>query len=178
MRLIILALVSVLFLASPLPASAQSFVLQGAAGPTLVDRGYSLAAGAGVALGSRVTLLGALERTHLFSRTTRTPNSSSTFRGGTFTSGTAELQVSILHRDRVGPYALVGFVAGVSRPTVNSTFPSRVSNDVRALSFGGGVHAPLGNGASLFADARLTIGAEAGELLAQVPLRAGIAWQF
>ena len=31
---------------------------------------------------------------------------------------------------------------------------------------------------SLFADGRMMIGAEAGELLAVAPIRAGVAWRF
>jgi hypothetical protein len=49
---------------------------------------------------------------------------------------------------------------------------------VRAIFFGGGIHLPLRQQLSLFADARMMVGAEAGELLAVAPLRAGLAWRF
>ncbi|HUE85771.1 MAG TPA: hypothetical protein VMO26_06800 [Vicinamibacterales bacterium] len=52
-------------------ASGQSVVLQGSAGPTITDAGHSVAAGIGFSANSRVTILVAVERTHLSSRVTR-----------------------------------------------------------------------------------------------------------
>jgi hypothetical protein len=49
---------------------------------------------------------------------------------------------------------------------------------VRFMFFGGGVHVPLRERLSLVGDARLLVGAEAGETLAVVPVRVGIAWRF
>ena len=72
----------------------------------------------------------------------------------------------------------MGFAAGVSRPNVNELFPDPVTNNVRAIFFGGGIHVPLKERVSLFADARMMVGAEAGELLAVAPIRAGVAWRF
>ena len=100
------------------------------------------------------------------------------FRGGTLTLGSAQLRVMPFGRDRIGPYGLVGFAAGVSHPNVNEMFPDPVTNDVRAMFFGGGIHVPLKERVSLFADGRMMIGAEAGELLAVAPIRAGVAWSF
>ena len=151
-----------LLLASPSIASAQSFLLHGSAGPTLIDNGYSLAGGLGFSPTSHVTVLFDVERTHLSSRLL----------------GSAQLRVTPLGRDRVGPYGLVGLAAGVSRPNVNEMFPDPVTNDVRAIFFGGGIHVPLKERVSLFADARMMVGAEAGELLAVAPIRAGVAWRF
>jgi hypothetical protein len=90
----------------------------------------------------------------------------------------AQLRIAPLGRDRVGPYGLVGFAAGVSRPNVNDAFPNPVTNDIRAVFFGGGVQVPLQTGLSLFADGRMMLGSEAGELLAVAPIRAGVAWRF
>ena len=56
---------------------------------------------------------------------------------------TGGLRVAFFGRDRVGPYVLGGFAAGVSHPNVNELFPDRVTNGVRAAFFGGGIHAPL-----------------------------------
>ena len=92
--------------------------------------------------------------------------------------GAAELRVTLLSRDRITPYGLAGFGAGVSRPNVNEIFPEPRTNGVRAIFFGGGIHVPLHQQLSLFADARMMVGAEAGELLAVAPLRAGLAWRF
>ena len=176
---IIPGLVFLLLLAIPWMASAQSFVLQGSAGPTLFDSGYSLAGGIGFSPTSRLAVRFDIERTHLSSRLSSDGRGGfSSFRGGTLTMGSAQLRVTPFGRDRVGPYGLVGFAAGVSRPNVNELFPDPVTNDVRAMFFGGGIHVPIKERVSVFADGRMMIGAEAGELLAVAPIRAGIAWRF
>lgn len=176
---VIHGLVFLLLLATPCIARAQSFVLQGSAGPTLIDSGYSLAAGIGLSPTSHLAVLFDLERTHLSSRLRSDGRGGfSGYRGGTMTLGSAQLRVTPFGRDRIGPYGLVGFAAGVSRPNVNELFPDPVTNDVRAIFFGGGIHVPLRDRVSLFADGRMMIGAEAGELLAVAPIRAGIAWRF
>jgi hypothetical protein len=163
----------------PADASAQSFTVHAAAGPTVVDRGYSIAAGAGFLANPRVTLQFGLERSHLATRTRGDGRGGgSVFRGGTLTYGSAELALSLFGRDRVTPYGLAGFAAGISHPTVNASFPDRVTNEVRAVFFGGGMHVPIGDGLSVFADGRLVIGGEAGETLALVPVRAGVGWRF
>jgi hypothetical protein len=173
------AVLALVFLTCPTGARGQAFVLQGSAGPTLVDAGYSLAGGIGVSPTSRVTVLLDVERIRLSSRLRSDGRGGvAGFRGGTLTLAAPQVHVSLLGRGRVGPYGLAGFAVGVSRPTVNDEFPNRVTNDVRALFFGGGVHIPLEGPLDLFADARLILGGEAGELLAVAPLRAGIACRF
>ena len=163
----------------PRAAGAQSFTVYGAAGPTQNDKGYSVAAGIGFVPDSPVSILIGIDRTHLSTETrSEGRDSFSTFRGGTVTLAGAELRVVPLGRDRIGPYGLVGFAAGKSRPNVNAQFPNEVTNDVRAGMFGGGIHVPLGSRVSMFADGRLTIGDEGGELLALVPIRGGLAWRF
>jgi hypothetical protein len=172
------AFVSFLVLWVPTLAHSQSVVVHGSAGATLVDRGYSLAGGAGWAPWSRVTLSLNLERTHLFSRVRSDGRGgTSGFRGGTLTLGAAELRVALFPRHRVTPYVLAGYAAGVSRPNVNPTFPERVTNDVRAVFGGAGVQVPLRPRISLFADARMMLGSEANELLAVAPVRAGVRVQ-
>jgi hypothetical protein len=178
MRVISGLLFFLLFLL-PSIARGQSFVVHGSAGPTLIDRGYSLAAGIGFSPASYLTVLFDVDRTHLSSRLESDGRGGfSGFRGGTLTMGSAQLRVTPFGRDRVGPYGLVGFAAGVSRPNVNEQFPSPVTNDVRAVFFGGGIHVPIKDRFSLFADGRMMLGAEAGELLAVAPVRAGVAWRF
>lgn len=170
-----------LLLMSPSLAAGQSFQLQGAAGPTIIDAGHSLAAGAGVTVGPRVSFLLDFERTHISSqvRHDHLGRVISSFRGGTLTLAAAEIRVGLLRRERIGPYALAGFAAGVSRPNVNASFPDPVTNDVRAIFFGGGVHVPLGGHASVFADARLLLGEEGDDgIAAALPIRAGVAWRF
>ena len=135
---------SVLVLSIPTLTRGQSLVVHGSAGPTLVDRGYNLAAGVGWAPWSRITLSGTLERTHLSSRVSSDFRGGSTaFRGGTLTLAAAELRVSLFARDRATPYVLAGYAAGVSQPTVNQTFTGRVTNDVRAVFGGAGIQVPL-----------------------------------
>ena len=83
---VIRSLVFVLLIATPRFASAQSFVVQGSAGPTLIDSGYSLAGGIGVSPTSHLTVLFDLERTHLSSRLTSDGRGGvAGFRGGTLT---------------------------------------------------------------------------------------------
>ena len=165
----------------PAIASGQSFQLQGAAGPTIIDSGYSLAGGVGLTAGSRVSLLVNFERTHISSEVRRDElgRITSSFRGGTFTLGTVEARVGLLRRDRVTPYVLGGFAAGVSRPNVNATFPNPVTNDVQAIFFGGGLHVPIGEHLSVFGDGRLLFGEEGDDgIAAALPIRAGVAWRF
>jgi hypothetical protein len=172
-------LLTLLFLAGPCIASGQSFVLHGGGGPTLIDGGYSLAAGIGFSPTSHLTVLVDVERTHLASRLrSDRPGSISAFRGGTLTLGAAELRIAPLGHNRIGPYGLAGFAAGQSRPNVNEAFPDRVTNDARAAFFGAGIGVPLGERVGFFVDGRLMLGEEAGELLAVVPIRAGFSWRF
>ena len=67
------AVVTVLLLFSPAIARGQTFMVHGAAGPTVTDPGNSLAAGVGFSPTSRLTIVFSAERTHLASqfRTTR-----------------------------------------------------------------------------------------------------------
>ncbi len=161
------------------PARGQSFVVQGSAGPTLVDRGYSLAGGVGWSPWSRVTVSLNAERTHLASTERRDGRGyTSRFRGGTLTLAAAELRLSLFPHDRVTPYVLAGYAIGVSQPNVTDAFPGRVTNDVRAVFAGGGVHVPVRPHLSLFADARIMLGDEANEVFAVAPLRAGVSWRF
>ncbi len=103
----------------------------------------------------------------------------SAFRGGALTLGTGEVRVGLLRQNRIGPYGLAGFAAGVSRPNVNDTFPEPVTNGVQAIFFGGGVHVPIGERLSAFADARLLLGEEGDDgIAAALPIRAGLAWRF
>jgi hypothetical protein len=172
-------LLFVMSIVSARAANSQSFEVYGSAGPTITDTGHSFAAGAGFSPASRIGIVFNFERTHLSSRTTRDRDVVSSFRGGTLFVGTAEARFLPFGRSRVGPFALAGFAAGVSRPNVNATFPERVTNDVRAFFAGGGIHAPVGDRLTVFADVRMLIGAEGIEgIVAVAPLRAGVSWRF
>lgn len=172
-------LLFLLLLLPPNLANAQSFGLYGSAGPTITDAGHSFAAGAGFSPTSRLSFVFSFERTHLSRRTTRDRDTVSNFRGGTLSLGTAEVRFAPFGRGRVGPFALAGIAAGVSRPNVNDVFPDPVTNDVRAFFFGGGIDVPLGDRLSVFADARMTVGTEGYDgIVAVAPLRAGVTWRF
>ena len=163
----------------PPAARGQSFELYGSAGPTITDAGLSLAGGVGVSPTSRLTLFANIERTHLLGQIRRETDSTSYFRGGTYLLGSAELRFAPRGRGRVGPFAVAGFAAGVSRPNVNEVFPTPATNGARAFFGGGGLLVPLGQRFTAFADARMLIGAEGSEgIVAVAPVRAGVAWRF
>lgn len=174
----ILAFAMLLSLCVPTLVTAQSFDVHASGGPTLVDRGYSVAGGVGWSPLSHLQISVNAERTHLQMRVESTPQSSSVFRGGTVTVGSVEAQLSLLARTRFTPYVLAGFAAGRSRPNVNERFPQEVTNDVRAVFAGGGVLMPLRPNVALYADVRWMVGDEDNELLVVAPLRAGVSWRF
>jgi hypothetical protein len=165
----------------PASASAQSWVVQAAAGPTVTDAGHSLAAGIGFSPNSRLTIQFGVERSHLSSQFTTDSrgNLVSAFRGGTITFAAAEVRASVFSADRATPFVLAGIGAGVSRPNVNETFPTAVTNHARVLFVGGGLQVPLGEQLSVFGDVRMVFGAEGNEgIVAYAPLRAGVTWRF
>ena len=170
-----------LVLVVPAIASGQSLELYGAAGPTLTDPGSSVAAGGGFSPRPWITVAFGVERTQLSTQTTFDEQGRilSSFRGGTMYLGTGEVRVTPLGPDRLGPYGLAGLAAGVSRPHVTARYPDRVTNQVRAVLAGGGLQVPVGGRLSLFAEARMMLGAEGIEgIVAVAPLRAGLAWRF
>lgn len=186
---VIPAVIALLSFVYPAVASGQSFQVQGSAGGTVVDSGHnlsygfnpghSLAAGIGFRPTPRLTLLVDVERIRRASqRRLDARGNEFGFRGGTLTMAEAQLRVALFGPERIGPYGIVGFAAGQSRLNVSESFPDAVSNDARAVIFGGGIHVPLRDRLSLFADGRMIIGTEANELLAVMPIRAGLAWRF
>jgi hypothetical protein len=104
-----------------------------------------------------------VERTHLSSQTHREGGVISSFRGGTLLLGSAELRFAPFGRGRVGPFTLAGLAARVSRPNVNEVFPTRITNGLRAIFVGGGRLVPLSVRVTVFADARMLLGAEGNE---------------
>ena len=168
-----------LILASPRSATAQSLALFGAAGPTMTDSGNSFAAGAGFSPSSHITLVFNFERTHIDSQTSFEDGVFSAFRGGTLFLGTGEIRYTPFGMGRVGPYALAGAAAGYSRPNVNDIFRDPVTHYVQAIFVGGGVHVPLSERLTIFADVRMMVGAEGREgMVGVAPVRAGLGWRF
>ncbi len=171
---------TLLLLSLPALARGQAFDVHAAAGPTLVDRGASVAGGIGWSPWPRVTLVLDVERTELATRVSSDGRGGgSVFRGGSIVLGAAAAQVALFppHR-RLTPYVLAGVAAGRSRPAVNRDFPTVVTNEARALVAGIGLSAPLGPRLGLFVDGRLQLGGDGGETLALAPLRAGLRWRF
>jgi hypothetical protein len=169
----------VILLLSPTAANGQSLELYGSAGPTLTDTGNSFAAGAGFSPTSYLTLVFTFERTHLSTETKRDDDVISSFRGGTLFLGTAEVRYTPFRRNRVGPFALAGLATGVSRPNVNELFRNPATNFVQAMFVGGGVQAPVGERMTVFAEARMLVGAEGREgMVGVAPARVGLAWRF
>lgn len=178
MRLTLVVALVLLF-GVPAPGRGQSVDVHGSAGPTLVDRGYSVAGGFGWSPWSRLTLTADIERTELSTRVSSDGRGGgSVFRGGTIVLGAAGVRVALFPPHRLTPYVVAGVAAGRSRPAVNPQFPSVVTNDARALFAGGGVEAPFGPHLGLFVDGRVQIGGDGGETLALAPLRAGLRWRF
>jgi hypothetical protein len=177
-RVISIVVFSLLLVSSR--AWGQAVTVQGSAGPTITDAGYSVAAGIGISPISRFTMVFGVERTHLFSRFYNDGRGYSWgFRGGTYTLVSAEFRATILGRERVSPYAFGGIAGGMSRPNVNANFPNRVTNTAHALFIGGGIHVPVRDRISVFADVRMVFGAEGREgIVAYAPIRAGVAWRF
>ena len=170
---------ALIFLLMPAMAAGQSVVIQGSAGPTMIDSGYSLAAGVGYAPNSHLTILGQVDHSHLSSRFADNGRGMhSVFRGGKVTLATAEAQLSLFGSDKVTPYVLGGIGFGWSHPSVNQFFPEPVTNKASGVFFGGGVRVPLRDRLSLFADGRVIVGADAGETLGLAPVRAGVVWRF
>ena len=168
-----------LVLAVPGVAKGQSLELFGSAGPTIADEGNSFAVGAGFSPHRLLTLVFTFDRTHLNSRSSYEDGVFSDFRGGTLYLGAAELRVLPFRRGRFGPYGLAGLATGVSHPNVTPIFPNRVTNFVAGVFMGGGVHAPVGERLSVFADFRMMLGGEGREgMVATAPLRAGASWRF
>jgi hypothetical protein len=162
------------------PAGFDRVSLQVAAGPLVNSGGgHTLSAAFGFSPISRVDLVVNVERQHLpFQRGTFSDGFSVT-RGGTLTWVSGEVRASLFPPDRVSPYGLAGIGGGVSRPTVNETFPNAVENDLRVVYFGGGVRVPIRSGFSVFGDARAMLTLEGSDgILGVWPVRAGIAWRF
>lgn len=173
----------------PLAASAQTadaarpeldrFSLQLAAGPLWKSGGHTLSAAIGFSPISRIDFLVNVERNHLpFQRETFKDVYSLT-RGGTMTSVSGEVRLSALPPHRISPYGFAGIGRGESRPTVNSEFPTPVTNDLHVVYFGGGLRIPIGGGFTAFGDARLMLAMEGADGFSGVwPVRAGLAWRF
>jgi hypothetical protein len=162
-------------------ANAQAFAVHGSAGPTLRDAGYSVALGIDVSPVPYLALVINAERTHIASRSSDDGQVISTFRGATVTLGTAELRVRPFGHHRIGPYGLVGMGAGAARANEDATFPGEgTTGRVRTVFAGGGLHAPIRERLSVFAEFRMMLVVEEqGEgLLGVGPLRVGLAWRF
>lgn len=153
--------------------------VQAAAGPLLQSGGHNLSGSLGFSPFSRLDLLVTVERNHVpFTRETFADGYSLT-RGGTLTAVSGEMRVSLFPPHRVSPYGFAGAGGGISRPSVNESFPNPVENDLFVLYFGAGLRVPIGNGFSAFGDARAMMALEGdGDIMGVWPVRVGLAWRF
>lgn len=96
------------------------------------------------------------------------------------TDAAAELRVSLLPHDRVGPYVLAGVATGQWTGNVTSTFPDPLEEAVAAPFAGAGIQVPLGSRLSLFVDGRLMlmVGKDSDTIAAIGPIRGGLAFRF
>jgi len=177
----ITCLALLILLASEGIANAQSWGVHGSAGPTLRDPGYSVAAGVELSPARYVAFVFNIERTHLADHVSHDGDVTSTFRGATLTLGTAELRVTPFGNHRLGPYGLFGTGAGVARANEAARFPGEgTTGRVRSVFMGGGLHVPIHERLTVFAEFRMMlVGEVEGEgLVGAGPLRAGLAWSF
>src|SRR5687768_14713421 len=139
-------------------ANAQSWSVHGSAGPTLRDPGYSVAAGVEFAPNRYLALGVNGERTHLADYVRHYGDVISTFRGATLTLATAELRVTPFGNHRWGPYGLIGTGAGVARANHDPRFPGEgTTGRVRSVFMGGGLHLPIRERLSAFAEFRMML---------------------
>lgn len=163
----------------PRMANSQSLELFGSAGPTITDPGNSLTAGAGFSPAPRIVLVFNFERTHLSSQSGFEDGVYWNVRGGTLLLATGEVRIVPFGRRRVGPYGVAGMAIGISHPNVNDIFREPVTNYVQALIVGGGIHVPVREQMTFFADVRMMFGGEGREgVVAVAPIRAGVSWRF
>lgn len=177
----IICLTFLILLASQGTADAQSFGVHGSAGPTLRDTGYSVAAGVDLSPVPYLAVVFNVEQTYIASQVSTYGNVISRSRGARMTLGTAELRVRPFGHKRIGPYGLIGTGIGVARPNEDALFPEEgTTGRVRSVFVGGGLHAPIRERLSIFAEFRMMLVAEEhGEgLMGAGPLRAGLAWRF
>ena len=157
----------------------QRFIVQAAAGPTIIDSGHTLSVAVGYSPTSWLELLLNAERMHAPLETTQHPGGYSITRGGTRSFVSVEARFSPLPEARVSPFAMTGVGGGISRPNVTVAFPDRITNDLRVVYVGGGVRIPVGHGISVTGDARAMVAVEGYDSVAGVwPVRVGVAWQF
>jgi hypothetical protein len=160
------------------PSQRERMRLQVAAGPTLIGEGSVISAALGYSPVSRLDLFASVERIHLPFELEEFPGGQGATRGGTLMFVTGEARFT-LRPNRLSPFVMAGGGAGVSRPTVNATFPDPVRNDLRVLYIGGGVSVPLRGGFRIVGEARCMLALEGYDsVLAVWPVRAGVAWRF
>jgi opacity protein-like surface antigen len=103
---------------------------------------------------------------------------SSATRGGTAQFITGEVRFAFRPDGRISPYAMAGTGFGASRPTVNETFPNRVTNAAYTWFGGGGLAVPLGPHLRVSGDVGFFVPGERDVIRLILPVRAGLAWYF
>jgi hypothetical protein len=152
--------------------------IEGAAGTTL-DGGFVVSAAAGVSPTPWLTLLAEGQTFHLPTRH-RTFASGGGYGESVFTTWAfgGEMRIGVPVTRRLTPYGVVGMSTGTWKSNVDDFFPRQDSGGIVSIHAGGGVRIAVRRHLSLFADARLSLGAAGEDLMAYVPIRGGLAWEF
>jgi hypothetical protein len=163
--------------ASARNTGAAKLTLEGTAGLT-TQGGYVQSASLGFSPSPWVTLLVQGERFHVPTRHRTFSNGSSTTRGFTSLLLGGEVRVGLPTSGRVSGYAALGVGGGAWGSNVDQHFSERDSGPVYAGNVGGGVRIRVRPNLSVVADARLALALAGDSLLAYVPIRGGLAWDF
>lgn len=159
------------------PGDSRPFSLHFGLGSQLNDGGDLESVAFGYDWG-RAGVLVNVERNHVPERVRRSAGGGSVTRGGTMTSVSGEVRYTVPAGDRLAPFIMAGFGAGVSRPNVSGPFDDAVTNTVTTSYFGGGVRVRVRRSVEVFADARMLLVVERDTLGGRLPIRGGITWRF
>jgi hypothetical protein len=156
---------------------AAKGTLEGTVGST-TQGGDVQSASVGFSPSPWVTLLVQGERFHVPTRHRTFANGSSTTRGFTTLVLGGEVRIGVPTSRRVAGYAALGIGGGSWGSNVNQYFRERDSGPVYAGNVGGGVRIRIRRNLSVVADARLALAVAGESVLAYVPIRGGLAWDF
>jgi hypothetical protein len=161
-------------------AGERRFSVEGAGGVQLAYVGATVSAAFGFAPTRNLTLLLAVERSHIRDKFEQYPDGYSLERGGTETFVSGELRYAFLVDRRVSPYVLGGTGRGRSKPNVNDMFPTPNERTIQVVYYGGGVRIPLGTEVDAFVDGRFMMQVEGRSdyFGVRFPVRGGVAWRF
>jgi hypothetical protein len=161
-------------------AQERRLSIEVAAGPQVAYIGSTVSAAFGFAPTRNLTMLVAVERSHVRDKIEQFDDGYAFERGGweMFVSG--ELRYAFFADRRVSPYVVGGAGRGISRPSVNEFFPHPNDRNIHVIYYGAGARVPLGPRFDAFVDGRFIMQVEAKSdyFGVRFPVRGGIAWRF